>query len=140
MIYEERANDVWAQKSIKASGRRGARTLTPITRYGILSPVRLPIPPSGQGCNNSAFQLFPSSPARNNPTYIQHRDALRLRPTILLAERVVQRRYGQPIGNRVQLGSHVDVLLRSHVAGMSHHLLQLGCGQLIRVLRGESTA
>ena len=30
------------------SGRGGARTLTPVTRYGILSPVRLPIPPLGQ--------------------------------------------------------------------------------------------
>ena len=122
------------------SGRRGARTLTPITRYGILSPVRLPIPPSGQGCKYSAFPCFRGSPVWSRPPYFHQPAELPLRTTILPTWLVVQRGYRQPIGNRIQLGSHIDVLLRSHVTGMTHHLLQLGCGQLIRILRSESSA
>lgn len=44
-------------KRYAASGRRGNRTLTPLAGYRILSPVRLPVSPSGPGSGTTKYHV-----------------------------------------------------------------------------------
>ena len=52
------------RKKLSANGRGGDRTLTGVTPHGILSPVRLPIPPLGLNRKNAGETAFSALFAR----------------------------------------------------------------------------
>ena len=59
----QQSPSISASKSLKVSSRSGGRTRTARKGHRILSPVRLPIPPSGQACLIDSPSLFVVRPS-----------------------------------------------------------------------------